>query len=192
MVFDTTSWGPESSAKLSIPKIIDSLNALKNDGIAVPKAHVHAAAELINIPAGGLTATNVQAVINELNAKIESSKDIVDSVSTPATESRDGLLTAPDKTKLNNLIYATEAETIAGTAINRIVNPGTLAKALSYCHIQSIPSRVWTINHGMNRNIAITVVDSAGTEVEGEISHVDLNTVVVTFAGGFSGKAHIS
>jgi hypothetical protein len=38
----------------------------------------------------------------------------------------------------------------------------------------------------------ITVVDTAGTVVEGSYNYPNSNTVVLTFIGAFSGRAYLS
>lgn len=63
---------------------------------------------------------------------------------------------------------------------------------LSYVHTQSTPSTTWTITHGLQFIPNITVVDSGGTVVEGSYNYPNLNTVVLTFSGAFSGKAYLS
>lgn len=87
------------------------------------------------------------------------SKDSVDSVNT----------------KLANLSNELEAKII--TATN------------TYVFIQSIPSSVWTINHNLNKAPSVTVIDSAGSIVMGEINYIDMNNIIITFSGAFSGKA---
>lgn len=54
---------------------------------------------------------------------------------------------------------------------------------------QIIPSSVWTINHNLNKLPNITIIDSAGTEVKGEIEYVDDNNLILTFSSEFSGRA---
>lgn len=61
-----------------------------------------------------------------------------------------------------------------------------------YNHVQSIPSDVWIINHGLGKFPSVSVADSSGSEVEGEILYTDSNTVVVTFAAAFSGNAYLN
>lgn len=63
---------------------------------------------------------------------------------------------------------------------------------LGYEHIQEVASTVWTIEHGLGFVPNITVVDSAGTVVEGSYDYPDSNTVVLTFVGAFSGRAYLS
>jgi hypothetical protein len=57
---------------------------------------------------------------------------------------------------------------------------------------QLTPSATWTITHSLGRYPAITVVDSAGTVVEGEIDYVSDSQVIVTFSAAFSGQASLS
>jgi len=63
---------------------------------------------------------------------------------------------------------------------------------ISYVHVQSVSATTWTIIHGLQFIPNITVVDSAGSVVEGDYSYPDENTVIATFIGGFTGKAYLS
>jgi hypothetical protein len=63
----------------------------------------------------------------------------------------------------------------------------------SYTHTQSVASAIWTINHNLGyRPGGISVVDSAETQVIGDIEYVNDNILKITFNGGFSGKAYLS
>jgi len=64
--------------------------------------------------------------------------------------------------------------------------------SLSHVHTQSVSSDIWTIVHGLGFVPNMTVVDSAGSVVEGDYSYPDENTIIVTFIGGFTGKAYLS
>lgn len=59
----------------------------------------------------------------------------------------------------------------------------------NFVHVQGLPSDTWTINHNLNKFPSVTIVDSANTEVIGEVEHVDLNNVILKFSGAFSGRA---
>ena len=61
-----------------------------------------------------------------------------------------------------------------------------------YAHIQSIPEAVWEVTHNLNKKPTITVVDSADTMVMGEVEYINNNSVRLTFAGAFSGKAYFN
>lgn len=61
---------------------------------------------------------------------------------------------------------------------------------LSYTHTQGTPATVWTINHNLQKHPSITVVDSGGTVVLGNIQHVSPTQATVTFGVAFGGKAY--
>ena len=63
---------------------------------------------------------------------------------------------------------------------------------LAYVFTQSVASAIWNISHGLAFVPNITVVDSAGSVVEGDYSYPDENTVIATFVGAFAGKAYLS
>lgn len=64
--------------------------------------------------------------------------------------------------------------------------------AVAFNHHQNISSDTWVINHNLNFHPNVTVVDSAGTLVEGEIHYDDRNTITLTFASAFGGNAYLS
>jgi hypothetical protein len=61
-----------------------------------------------------------------------------------------------------------------------------------YKHIQSVSSNVWNINHDLYKHPSVTVKDSAGSTVIGEVEYVDLNNITITFSGAFSGEAYLN
>jgi hypothetical protein len=64
---------------------------------------------------------------------------------------------------------------------------------LSYVHTQNVASSSWSVTHGLGFIPNITVIDSAGSVVEGSYTYSeDGNTVTLTFSSPFSGKAYLS
>src|SRR5690606_28053686 len=59
----------------------------------------------------------------------------------------------------------------------------------NYVHDQYINSSIWTINHPLNKKVSVTVTDTAGTVVEGEVTINDGSQVVVKFNAPFKGEA---
>jgi hypothetical protein len=66
------------------------------------------------------------------------------------------------------------------------------SQELGYVHIEEVASATWNITHGLGFIPNITVVDTAGTVVEGSYNYPSSNTVVLTFVGAFSGRAYLS
>lgn len=62
----------------------------------------------------------------------------------------------------------------------------------SFIHIQGEASDTWTIEHNMGRYPSVTVVDSAGSAVFGDVSYTNENQLTVTFSVAFSGKAYLN
>lgn len=56
---------------------------------------------------------------------------------------------------------------------------------------QATPEMAWIILHGLNTYPLVTVVDSANQTVLGDISYLDLNTVLLSFSAPFSGTAYL-
>jgi hypothetical protein len=63
---------------------------------------------------------------------------------------------------------------------------------VSYDHTQGVASNSWVINHNLGFKPNVTVVDSAGTIYEGEITYTNTNSLTVSFSASFSGKAYLS
>ena len=62
----------------------------------------------------------------------------------------------------------------------------------SYVHDQLSSSALWQIFHNLNKYPNITIIDSAGTVVIGEIEYVSKNALTLRFSAEFSGKAYLS
>ena len=87
----------------------------------------------------------------------------------------------------NMNLYGPKNESSWGTPVDLVGS-----QELGYVHIQSVPSAVWNITHGLGFTPNITVVDTAGTVVEGSYNYPNSSTVVLTFIGAFSGRAYLS
>jgi hypothetical protein len=63
---------------------------------------------------------------------------------------------------------------------------------VSYEHMQGSSSNSWVIAHNLGFKPNVTVVDSAGNIVEGEITYTNSNSLTVSFQASFSGYAYLS
>lgn len=70
--------------------------------------------------------------------------------------------------------------------------PGTGSGDAYYTHSQGVAATTWTVVHNLGKFPAVTVVDSAGTTVEGTVDHIDINTLTINFAVPFSGTAYMN
>lgn len=60
---------------------------------------------------------------------------------------------------------------------------------LNYTHMQMSPANEWLCAHNLGKFTSVTVVDSSGSTVEGDVTLVDNDTVIIRFNSPFSGKA---
>ena len=81
--------------------------------------------------------------------------------------------------------------TITGTAPSQVLNL-VLPKAAVYTHTQGSAATSWTIAHNLGYYPNVSIVDSSGNVVIGDVQHSSNNQVVVSFSGAFSGSAYLS
>ena len=73
-----------------------------------------------------------------------------------------------------------------------LVNLYFTKERVSYAHNQGSASNSWTIPHNLGFQPNVTILDSAGNIVEGEIAYTNTNSLTVSFSTSFSGKAYLS
>jgi hypothetical protein len=72
------------------------------------------------------------------------------------------------------------------------IGPAGPAVDQTYSFQQGVAAATWEINHNLERHPAVTVVDSAGTTVIGDIAYESPNRIVIAFTGEFSGWAYLN
>lgn len=94
----------------------------------------------------------------------------------------------------NNYDALTNKPRINGNIIKGDKTPEELGivEDKTYFHNQTIASDTWVIVHNLNKYPAVSIIDSAGNEVTGEVYYNDTNTVTVSFKGGFKGSATLN
>lgn len=63
---------------------------------------------------------------------------------------------------------------------------------LTYVYKQLSPSATWSITHNLGKYPSVSVADSAGNTVIGEVNYVNENSLVVTFSAQFAGVAYLN
>lgn len=123
-------------------------------------------------------------------------KQNVTTVVKPETETLEvhdpGVAGPPNSLSVGTVATGEEpAVTITGTAPNQVIN-FTLPVGGAYMHTQYSASNRWEITHNLMYNPNVTVVDSAGTLIEGAIEYNGPNSIVLLFSASFAGKAYLS
>ena len=66
------------------------------------------------------------------------------------------------------------------------------SKLETFVFDQMISSSEWNVNHNLNRNPSVVVIDSAGTEVVCHVQYIDKNNITIITSFPFSGKAFLN
>lgn len=59
-------------------------------------------------------------------------------------------------------------------------------------HNQSAPAATWVVEHNLGYYPSVSVQDSAGTNVFGDVVYLDQNNLTITFRNAFGGYANLS
>ena len=62
----------------------------------------------------------------------------------------------------------------------------------TYVHDQLVPSDAWIIPHNLGRWPSVSVVDSSGAVVFGNVEYLSASAVRVTFSAAFGGTAYLN
>jgi hypothetical protein len=100
------------------------------------------------------------------------------------------------KSKVSTVVKSTPKTLIVAKPAETIVVSNVSAKSASstaYVHNQASAASSWTINHGLGYYPGgVSVIDSAGNKVYGDVVFVSENQIVVNFSASFGGKAYLS
>lgn len=76
--------------------------------------------------------------------------------------------------------------------IDNFILASSIEGDLHFTFTQPSSLAQWTIQHNLGKNPSVSVVDSAGTLVVGDVSYTDDNNLTITFISAFSGKAYLN
>jgi hypothetical protein len=63
---------------------------------------------------------------------------------------------------------------------------------IAYTHHQTSASREWLVCHNLGKYPSVTVVDSAGSVVVGDIAYLNTEELIIRFTSEFSGRAFLN
>jgi hypothetical protein len=62
----------------------------------------------------------------------------------------------------------------------------------NYVFDQAVAASTWVINHTLNKFPSVSIVDSAGTQVNGQVTYNSTSQITITFSSAFSGEAFLN
>lgn len=102
-----------------------------------------------------------------------------------------GVAGPPNVLAIGTVTTGATGVTITGTAPSQVLN-FVLPVGGNYTHNQSTASATWTITHNLNFRPAVSVVDSGGNHVIGDVNYVSVNVLTISFSSPFGGSAYLS
>lgn len=102
-----------------------------------------------------------------------------------------GVAGPPNVLTVGTVTTGTAAVNITGTIPSQVLN-FVLPVSGSYAHTQSVSSATWTITHNLGYRPAVSVVDSGGNYVVGDVNYVSVNSLTISFSAPFGGSAYLS
>ena len=100
----------------------------------------------------------------------------------------------------NPIIAKIQGVTISGTpSIGKAITATSSTAATwsnpvssSFVFQQITPLATWTVIHNLGKYPSVSIVDSGGSIVFGEVNYTSLNQIVVSFSAAFSGQAFLN
>jgi hypothetical protein len=102
-----------------------------------------------------------------------------------------GVAGPPNALSIGTVTTGATAVSITGTAPAQVLN-FVLPISGNYAHTQSVSSATWTITHNLGYRPAVSVVDSGGNYVIGDVNYVSVNALTISFSAPFGGSAYLS
>lgn len=85
-----------------------------------------------------------------------------------------------------------EIVTIAEQTILLVETDYQSSASNTFTFEQSVASDTWNVTHNLGKYPSVSVVDSGGNLVDGEVKYVTNNRISITFTSPFSGKAYLN
>ena len=161
------------TAKLSAMQAADSYDFTVSNGTALQYMRDWNLGDLVTVMSDGMNTMIDQRVLEV--------EEVYDTSGTEITPT----VGQPEKTLQEKL-----SNSSSGTYVGDSAGGGS--EASTYTYTQEMPSDIWMIRHNLGRMPSVSVVDSAGSVVYGNVDYIDSNSVRVTFSGEFSGKAYLN
>lgn len=93
---------------------------------------------------------------------------------------------------ITQVIHVTEGEAAGIYVILPDKKLGKVGEDKEFIFTQASSSKQWEIEHNLGKYPSVSVVDSGGNEVVGDVTYLTKNKLTVLFTAPFSGKAYLN
>lgn len=110
------------------------------------------------------------------------------------TGSLDDFFNSLKGTDGNNYIHPDKhsVDIIAETTEKQFISADEKLKISGFIHDQIASSMEWDIHHSLEKYPSVSVVDSGGNLVMGNVKYINKSNLVISFTSEFSGKAYLN
>jgi hypothetical protein len=95
------------------------------------------------------------------------------------------------RTTISGITTTASSVAIKQPSVNVSVG-GIIGGDANYVHSQEVVSRVWRVEHNLNKYPSVTIVDAGGNILYTEVEYIDKNNLEVRFEASTSGKAYMN
>lgn len=145
----------------------------------------------LNVPDGALTTAKVAGLATTLLGLRLDVDNALDALTSKLNAADPAIAAHKLQTprQINGVLFDGTQDIVVGLTSEQ---QEQLGQDKTYTHTQSTPDTQWNINHNLGKFPSISVVDSAGTPVQGAYEYIDVNNLQINFAGAMAGKAHLN
>lgn len=90
------------------------------------------------------------------------------------------------------IIEITDSEIVEVVEGHYVINGQSTEFPKNIEFTQSIANATWLINHNLSKFPSVTIVDSSGREVDGQVTHINNRSLICEFTQPFSGRAFLN
>ena len=72
------------------------------------------------------------------------------------------------------------------------VPPASITGDKHFTHTEAVASTTWSITHNLQKMVSVSVQDTAGNTVHGEVSYTSTDTITITFLSAVAGVAYLN
>ena len=169
-----------------------------NKGISTPKrkGNVNTTAELY--PKLEASENNIEAKLHsnaEMNIQIQNGQQGLSAYELWLLEGNEGTVEDFLKSLESEKYEHPEkhpASMIEETEDKQFISTSDKLKLSGFVHDQILPSKVWVVNHTLDKYPSVSVVDSGNNLVIGSVEYLSKKELKISFSFEFSGKAYLN
>tara|TARA_B100000768_G_scaffold138900_1_gene130152 strand:+ start:668 stop:1276 length:609 start_codon:yes stop_codon:yes gene_type:complete len=132
--------------------------------------------------------------INELTKSITYSSSGLKLIFSIENSGVAGFFNGAELTVANTSIGVTKS--LTGTRFNDSpscnVVPSTITGDKHFTYTQSLPATSWSISHNLDKMVSVSVQDTSGNTVHGEVAYTSTDTITITFINAVAGVAYLN